>query len=182
MFARLSAGCTLALLLATGCSSRVEPPPPDRVREPERGIVNRTLDVVRGSPDRINYAGMPKMSQLAVKAAVVPDPIDISARTFEVTFAIRNNAKKQAVNLRFNTSQRIEVAIINDAGQLVDRWSDDRSFSRETGYLVINPKEEASYTVSMSTRELAAGRTYTIEAYFVGYERLVHRTQVNTVP
>lgn len=145
-------------------------------------MVTRTLDIVRGSPDRIKYAGLPKMKDLAVKAAIVPDPVDISARKFDVTFAIRNNAKKQAVNLRFETTQRIEVAIVNDAGQIVDRYSNDRPIVQESGYLVINPKEEASYTVSMSTREMAPGRTYTIEAYFVGYERLVDKITVTPVP
>lgn len=182
MFARISACCSLVLLVAAGCSSRVEPPPPEEIREPERGMVSRSLDIVRGSPDRIKYAGLPKMRDLAVKAEIVPNPVDISARKFDVTFAIRNNAKKQAVNLRFETSQRIEVAIVNDAGQIVDRYSDDRVIARESGYLVINPKEEASYTVSMSTREMVAGRSYTIEAYFVGYERLVSKIQVTPVP
>ena len=36
----------------------------------------------------------------------------------------------------------------------------------------MNPGERLEYTVPVSTRELAAGETYTIEGFFPNYEQL----------
>jgi len=171
------------VFLTSGCASRrVQPPAPDQIREPKPGLVTRSLNLLRGSPDRIQYAGMPKLKYLAVGVSASPDPVRVSAGKFDVTFGIRNNAKKQSVNLAFDSTQRIEVVLLNDSGTVIQTLSTGRSFSRESGYLVINPKEEASYTVTLPTKNLSPGRTYSIESYFVGYDKLVAKATFQTIP
>jgi hypothetical protein len=46
--------------------------------------------------------------------------------------------------------------------------------------MVINPKERLEYSAKISTREMKAGVTFEIEAYFPSYEQL--RTSRTVVP
>lgn len=100
------------------------------------------------------------------------------ARVIEVIVSVVNHGKT-AVHLEFPTSLRMEVVVKADGGKIVSRWSDDQRIEKEPGILLINPNERLEYSAKISTREMTAGRSFEIEAYFPSYERLrVSRTVV----
>jgi hypothetical protein len=100
-------------------------------------------------------------------------------RVVEVKVAVVNRARK-AVQLDFPTSQRIEVLLKDEAGRVLSRWSDDQRLDREQGFILVNPGERLEYDARISTRDMAAGRSYQIEAFFPGYDRL--RTSRTVTP
>ena len=55
---------------------------------------------------------------------------------------------------------------------MVTQWSEEQSFSNDSGYVTINPGEHVLYKVTISGRDLVAGKTYTIEGFFPNYENL----------
>jgi hypothetical protein len=91
------------------------------------------------------------------------DPVLKDQRELGVTYAIRNNSK-DLTRLEFPTAQHIEILARNASGVVVERWSDDRGFQREEGIVVINPQERIEYQEKISTREMRAGQTYSVEA------------------
>ena len=76
------------------------------------------------------------------------------------------------MQLDFPTTQRIEVLVKNKAGKTIVRWSEDQAFANEPTLVAINPGERLEYTATVSTRDLVAGETYTVEAFFPSYEAL----------
>ena len=82
--------------------------------------------------------------------------------------------------LDFPTSQRIEVLVKNAAGKTVEQWSEDHAFTNELSVETINPGERLEYSANISTRDMAAGQSYTIEAFFPNYDAL--RTTKAIVP
>ena len=82
------------------------------------------------------------------------------------------NKGKKLVQLEFPTTQRIEVLVQNKAGKRVVQWSEDQAFTAEPTLVAINPGERLEYSANVPTRDLAAGETYTLEAFFPNYETL----------
>ena len=107
---------------------------------------------------------------LSVEIKADPDPVRLGeAREIKVTFVVRNIGKNTAT-LKFPTSQTIEIDLRDVAtGQVVSQWSTDRTFTPATRYLIVNAGERLEYNEPITTRELKVGRTYNLEAYFVGY-------------
>ncbi len=91
------------------------------------------------------------------------------------------NTGTDPVQLEFPNSERIEVLIKDDSGKVLSKWSEDQKLAEEEGFLVINPGEKLDYTATISTREMAAGKTYLIEAFFPKFDELrASRTVVPT--
>lgn len=107
---------------------------------------------------------------LTVELKTEPDPVRLGeVREIKVTFIVRNTGKT-ATTLKFPTGQTMEIALRDVAAdKVVSLWSTDRTFTEETRYLVINPGERLEYGEPITTRELKAGKTYNLEAYFIGY-------------
>ena len=107
---------------------------------------------------------------LSVEIKSDPDPVRLGeVREIKVTFVIRNNGKS-TTTLKFPTSQTIEITLRDVAtDKVVSQWSTDRTFTQEPRYLVVNAGERLEYNEPITTRELQAGKTYTLEASFVGY-------------
>ena len=101
-----------------------------------------------------------------------PDPLKLGeVRQLDVTLTLRNTTK-QAITLKFATSQTIEIILRDQAsGKVVSQWSTDQTFQPDIRNLVINAHERIEYNQPITTRELHAGVTYTLEAYFIGYEQ-----------
>ncbi len=116
---------------------------------------------------------------LAVNMKLEPAQVRLSdTRAIEVTVSVVNRGKT-AVHLDFPTSLRMDVVVKAEGGKIISRWSDDERIEKEPGILVINPNERLEYSAKISTREIAAGRPFEIEAYFPSYDRLrVSRTVV----
>jgi hypothetical protein len=79
-----------------------------------------------------------------------------------VTLKITND-KKEMIVLHFPTNQRLEIIVKDDHGQIVSRWSQDRSFDPADDTVVINPKESIFYTEKISTTGMQNGKSYTLE-------------------
>ena len=57
-------------------------------------------------------------------------------------------------------------------GKKLAQWSDDQPVNQTPGYVIINPFERAEFVGNVSTRDMVAGRTYTLEATVVGYDKM----------
>jgi hypothetical protein len=108
---------------------------------------------------------------LEVEIKTSPDPLKLGeVRQIEVTFTLRNTTKN-SVDLRFPTSQIIEIVLREQAsGKIVSQWSTDQTFQQNTRFLAINSHERVEYDEPITTRELHAGTTYSLEAWVIGYE------------
>jgi hypothetical protein len=102
-----------------------------------------------------------------------------AARQVKVSVHLGNASKKFA-QLEFPTTQRIEVVIRDTAGKMVEQWSEDQAFTDTPGVVSINPGEHLDYSATLSTRDLVAGQTYIVEAFFPKYEKL--RIQKTIIP
>jgi len=80
-----------------------------------------------------------------------------------VTFSVENKTPR-LVKLDFPTSQRIEILVRDSNGKVIEKWSDDRAFSDDSGVVMINPGEHIQYEEKIATRDMQPGKTYTIEA------------------
>ena len=109
---------------------------------------------------------------LALTLSFEPAQVKLpETKAVKVIFAVANRGE-HAVQLNFPTTQRIEVLLRGDDGKVLSKWSEDQKVEQEQGFLVINPEERLEYSANVSTREMSAGQTYTIEAYFPNYEQL----------
>ena len=146
-----------------------------RAWEATKGVGKKTADVVtlplRRKNDREASAPV-TWKNLAVSMKLEPAQVRLSdARVIEVTVAVVNNGKA-AVHLEFPSSLRIDVVVKAEGGKIVSRWSDDQRIEKEPGILLINPRERLEYSAKISTREMTAGKSFEIEAYFPSYEKL----------
>ncbi len=161
------------------------PPKPgffQRTWNATKNIGKKTADVLTpriGSRTRDEIPATTQWRNLAVTMKLDPPQVRLSdARVIEVIVSVVNHGKT-AVHLEFPTSLRMEVVVKADGGKIVSRWSDDQRIEKEPGILLINPNERLEYSAKISTREMTAGRSFEIEAYFPSYERLrVSRTVV----
>ena len=121
----------------------------------------------------------PNARGLVVEIKSAPDPVKLGeTRQIDVTLVLRNNSKVTA-NLKFATSQLIEMLLREpDTGKVVSQWSTDHTFTPASRYLVINPHERLEYNEPITTRELKPGKPYNLEAYFVGYDQELRATKV----
>ena len=115
-------------------------------------------------------------SQLAMTMTLEPSVVKLpETKVIQVTVAVVNKGR-QAVQLEFPSSQRIEVLVKNEAGRLLARWSDDQRLDKEPGFILLNPRERIEYDARVSTRDMMAGQSYQIEAFFPSFDRL-HATR-----
>ncbi|HEY4757838.1 MAG TPA: BsuPI-related putative proteinase inhibitor, partial [Chthoniobacterales bacterium] len=86
------------------------------------------------------------------------------------------------ISLDFPSSQRIDIELLNPAGEVLTRWSENRAFAEESGHLTINPREQVVYNETIATRELQPGRVYSVEVVFPRYPELRGRQKFMTAP
>lgn len=120
--------------------------------------------------------------QLVPTISIEPTPLKLSdVRTIKVTLRLANKGKKLA-QLDFPTTQRIEVLVKDATGKRIEQWSEDQAFQNEPTLVAINPAERLEYTATVATRELKAGQTYTVEAFFPNFDQLRASTQITPLP
>ena len=113
--------------------------------------------------------------QLETAIQLKPDAVRLSTtRAIEATVLITNKAAK-SVQLTFPTSQHIEIVVKTEDGKVVQRWSEDQRIEREPSFVVVNPGERLEYVTTISTRSMAEGKTYIIEASVPGYDAIFAR-------
>jgi hypothetical protein len=115
---------------------------------------------------------------LEMRVKVNPDVIRLSeARSLEVHLQLINRSKKP-VNLIFNDSRKYDFILRDLSGKKLAQWSDDQPVNQTPAYVIINPGERAEFVGNVSTRDMVAGRTYTLEALVVGYDKMLQTIQL----
>ena len=110
-------------------------------------------------------AGKVLHAQLRAEA---PDFALSGRREVEVTFSVRNTARR-LVRLDFPTHQHLEVTLRGPDGRPLFLWSEDRAFAPEASVVVVNPGERLEFEAAIPTRDMVAGRVYTVEAVLPGH-------------
>ncbi len=113
-----------------------------------------------------------KTRNLAMTMEFKPQTVRLSDdRQVEVKIRLRNTSKR-FVQLQFPTTQRIEILVHGEGGKLVTQWSEDRSFDPAPSYVSINPGEHVEYATFIPTRDMQAGKPYTVTGFFPHHEEL----------
>jgi hypothetical protein len=146
-----------------------------RAWEGTKKVGEKTVDAVKSPFARRKTEAAPNAGawrQLEMTMKLDPPEVRLPAtRVLEVKVTVVNKGK-QAVGLEFPSSLRLDFVVKNEAGKLLSRWSDDQPINHEPAVILINPKERLEYTAKISTRDMAVGSRFEIEAYFPSYEGL----------
>jgi len=124
--------------------------------------------------DKSPTAGMTATGFKGLEIGLKVDPPQVAVgetKQLKATVTLINRGKKIA-QLDFPTSQRIEVLVKNSEGKMIVQWSEDQAFDNEPSLVTVNPNERLEYSVNLSTRDMAVGQTYTVDAYFPNFEQL----------
>ncbi len=117
---------------------------------------------------------------LSMSMTIEPTTVKLpQAKSVVVTVSVVNTGT-QAAQFEFPNTQRIEVLLKAEDGKVLSKWSEDQKVSEDEGFLVVNAGEKLEYTATISTRDMAEGKTYIIEAYFPTFDEL--RTSRTVVP
>jgi hypothetical protein len=129
--------------------------------------------------DKSPTAGMKSTGFKGLEIGLKVDPAQVAVgetKQLKATVTLINRGKKIA-QLDFPTSQRIEVLVKNGEGKMIVQWSEDQAFDNEPSLVTVNPNERLEYSVNLSTRDMVAGQSYTVDAYFPNFDQL--RASVN---
>ncbi len=158
----------LAFALPMALLAAEEAPPPT----PKPSLWNRILHPFGGGKGKEAKATKTNFKQLEIGLIVDPSPVKVADnRMVKVTLTLINRGNKLA-QLEFPTSQRVEVLLKAKDGKTVEQWSQDQAFTSEPTLVAINPSERLEYSVNIATREMVAGETYTVEAFFPNFDAL----------
>ncbi len=116
-----------------------------------------------------------KYRELETSVVLRPDVVRLSTTHALEAVVLVANKSKHSLQLSFATSQHIEVVVKTEAGNVIQRWSDDQRVEREPSFIAINPGERLEYTATISTRNMVVGKTYIIEASVPGYDAIFAR-------
>lgn len=158
----------LAFALPMALLAAEETPPPT----PKPSLWYRILHPFGGGKSKEAKGTKTSFKQLEIGLVVDPSPVKVADnRMVKVTLTLINRGNKLA-QLEFPTSQRVEVLLKAKDGKTVEQWSQDQAFTSEPTLVAINPSERLEYSVNIATREMVAGETYTVEAFFPNFEAL----------
>jgi Intracellular proteinase inhibitor len=168
-------GIIIALLALSDATAQAPSPA-------ERSFFNRMLHPFGSAKKKAPKYQDPHLRGLMLEVQVPTEPIRLSeVRQLRVQ-AILSNIGGSPVPLEFPTSQRIDIQLLNPAGEVMTRWSENRAFTEEIGTLTINPREQVVYNETIATRELQPGRVYSVEVFFPKYPELRTRQKFMTAP
>jgi hypothetical protein len=146
----------------------------------KRGWLSRILHPF--SPNVIPQYKDPRLRGLALDLQITPQTVKLSEVrqiTVKVTLA---NLSKRPVALDFPTSQRIEIYLMNSAGDVLTKWSENHAITEKSATIVINPFEQIEYNETISTRELTPNKVFIAEVFFPQYQELRIRQKFLAVP
>jgi len=165
------------LAAASAADAKATPTP-----SPKQSFLDHLMHPFGGpkkKDDGTEIKGSP-FKHLVISMVMEPKVLKLSENhEFKATVTLVNKGVNLA-QMEFPTSQRIEVIIKTKAGKLVEQWSEDQAFVNEPSLVAINPKERLEYSVTLATRDLVAGESYLLEAFFPSYETV--RTELPFVP
>jgi hypothetical protein len=168
-------GIMIALLAVPNATAQAPSPG-------ERSFFNRMLHPFASAKKKAPKYQDPRLRGLLLQVQVPTEPLRLSeVRQLRVK-AILSNIGSSPVSIDFPTSQRIDIQLLNPAGEVLTRWSENRAFTEEIGNLTINPREDIVYNETIATRELQPGRVYSVEVFFPKYPELRSRQKFMTAP
>jgi hypothetical protein len=168
-------GIMIAVVAVSNATAQAPSPP-------GRSFFNRMLHPFGSAKKKAPKYQDIHLRGLLVEVQVPAEPIRLSeVRQLRVQ-AMLSNLGGYPVSLDFPTSQRIDIQLLNPAGEILTRWSENRAFTEEIGTLTINPREEVVYNETIATRELQPGRVYSVEVFFPKYPELRARQKFMTAP
>ena len=147
----------------------------------KRGFLGRVLHPFSSSDVLPKYQNR-KLRGLILNLQVSPQPVRLSEiRQLEIKVIV-NNLGDHMVNLEFPTDQRIEVQLLDSAGSVLTKWSENHAIKETPGTILVNPGEHIEYKESIATRDLTPGKVFTAEAFFPKYPELRIRQKFMTEP
>jgi Intracellular proteinase inhibitor len=147
----------------------------------KRGWLGRMLHPFSSAPAPPQYKD-PKVRDLALLLQVSPQTVKLSeVRQLEVKVRLTNQSKK-AIELNFPNDQRIEIYLMNSAGIVLTKWSDNHAINNTPGIVLINPREHIEYNETISTRELTPNKVFIAEVFFPKYPDLRASQKFLTAP
>jgi hypothetical protein len=155
-------------------------PAPTTTPARRRGWFSRVLHPF--SPEIIPQYKDPRLRGLALDLQITPQTVKLSEFrqiALKVTVA---NLSKRPVALDFATNQRIEIYLMDSAGEILTRWSDNHAITEKPATILINPQERVEYNETIATRELTPNKVFVAEAFFPQYPELRIRQKFLAVP
>lgn len=113
-----------------------------------------------------------------VRIDVEPYPVSLGD-TRRLSIALQYvNITRRFQSVSFPNGQRFEIVIRNSDGKIIAQWSEDQLIEKAPGSFLLNPGEAAEYDTTIATRDMAAGHSYTLEAWFVSDPSLIVRKTI----
>jgi len=126
-------------------------------------------------PSKSNPFGLitgPVYYGVEMRLKIVPEFVRLfDTRSLEAHLLLINRSRKP-VNLIFSDSRKYDFILRDATGKKLVQWSDDQPVTQTASYVIINPSERAEFVGNISTRDMSAGRLYTLEAMVVGYDKM----------
>ncbi len=167
----------LVIILIAVSSAVAQTPSPA-----ERSFFNRMLHPFGPPKTKAPKYQDAHLRGLLLEVQVPTEPVRLSeVRQLRVRAAL-TNLSAVPIALDFPTSQRIDIQLLNPAGEVLTRWSENHAFTEEIGNLLVNPREQIVYNETIATRELQPGRVYSVEVFFPKYPELRVRQKFMTAP
>ena len=146
----------------------------------KRGWLGRILHPF--SPNVIPQYKDPRLRGLALDLQITPQTVKLSeVRQLGVKVTLANLSKRP-VTLDFPTSQRIEIHLMNSAGDVLTKWSENHAVDKKAATILINPSERIEYNETISTRELTPNKVFIAEVFFPQFLELRIRQKFLAVP
>ena len=145
-----------------------------------RGWLSRILHPF--SPNVVPQYKDPRLRGLSLDLQITPQTVKLSeVRQLSVRVTLANLSKRP-VALDFPTSQRIEIYLVDSAGQVLTKWSENHAIVDKPATILINPGERIEYNETISTRELTPNKVFIAEVFFPQYLELRIRQKFLAVP
>jgi Intracellular proteinase inhibitor len=167
----------LVILLFAGASAFAQTATPA-----DRSFFNRMLHPFGPPKTKAPKYQDPRLRGLLLVVQVPTEPVRLSEVRQLRVHVVLTNLSTNPVSLDFPTSQRIDIQLLDPAGEVLTRWSENRAFAAEIGNLLINPEEQIVYNETIATRELQPGRVYSVQVFFPKYSELRARQKFMTAP
>ena len=146
----------------------------------KRGWLSRVLHPF--SPNVVPQYKDPRLRGLALDLQITPQTVKLSEVRQLSVKVILANLSKRPVALDFPTTQRIEIYLMNSAGEVLTKWSENHAIADKPATILINPSERIEYNETISTRELTPNKVFIAEVFFPQFLELRIRQKFLAVP
>src|SRR6266478_1681010 len=134
------------------------------------------------SPEVVPQYKDPRLRGFALDLQLTPQTVKLSeVRQLGVKVTLANLSKRP-VALDFPTNQRIEIYLMDSAGDILAKWSDNHAIAEKPAMILINPQERVEYSETIATRELTPNKVFIAEVFFPQYPELRIRQKFLAVP